>query len=196
MNMHVFQFEANDNPPERGKILISSPFQKDSEFARSVVLIIEHNERGSVGIVLNKDFPYHVWLNDLLPGLHLTAKIPVSVGGPVDRDTLFFVHRLKQLEGAISIGNGLYINGNFNQMLRYISDGNPTDGFVRFFFGCIGWTYGQLTSEISDNAWLVSAGNKEALLHERQGDLWSSCLDSLGGKYAMWARYPQYPSLN
>jgi putative transcriptional regulator len=196
MNMNVFQFEANSNPPAQGKILISSPFLKDSQFARSVVLIIEHNERGSVGITLNKEFPYQVWLNDLLPGIQLNTRIPVSVGGPVDRETLFFVHRFDQLKDAIPIGNGLYINGEFNEVLRYISDGNPTDGFIRFFFGCTGWTQGQLTYEIQENSWLVSAGNKEALLNERPDTMWSLCLNNLGGKYALWARYPQYPSLN
>jgi putative transcriptional regulator len=196
MNMSVFQFKANDSPPATGKILISSPFLRGSEFARSVVLIIEHNERGSVGILLNKEFPYHVWLNDLLPGTHLKVRIPVSVGGPIDRETLFFVHRFSKLSGAIPIGDGLYINGDFAQVLRYISEGNPTDGYVRFFFGCIGWTFGQLTDEIHENSWLVSAGNKEALLHDQTQALWSQCLDSLGGKYALWARYPQYPSLN
>lgn len=196
MNMSVFQFEANSNPPATGKILIASPFLKDSQFARSVVLIIEHNERGSVGIALNKEFPYHVWLNDLLPGIHLTARIPVSVGGPVDRETLFFVHRFDKLKGAIPIGNGLYINGDFGQVLRYISDGNSPEGSVRFFFGCIGWTFGQLADEIKENSWLVSAGNKEALLVDQAHTLWSECLNSLGGKYALWARYPQYPSLN
>jgi putative transcriptional regulator len=196
MNMRVFQFEANATPPDTGKILIASPFLKDSEFARSVVLIIEHNERGSVGIILNKEFPYHVWLNDLLPGIRLSARIPVSVGGPIDRETLFFVHRLPKLKNAISIGNGFYVNGDFGEVVRYISDGNPTDGFIRFFFGCTGWTFGQLTDEIKENSWLVSAGDKEALLNGQTQLLWSQCLNALGGKYALWARYPQYPSLN
>jgi putative transcriptional regulator len=114
----------------------------------------------------------------------------------MDRETLFFVHRFDKLKGAIGIGHGLYINGDFGQVLRYISDGNPTDGFIRFFFGCTGWTVGQLPSEIKENSWLVSAGNKEALLHDETHTLWSECLNSLGGKYALWARYPQYPSLN
>jgi putative transcriptional regulator len=118
------------------------------------------------------------------------------VGGPIDHETLFFLHRFSQLRGAIPIGHGLYINGDFGEVLRYLSDGNTPEGKIRFFFGCIGWTSGQLNDEIKENSWLVSAGNKEALLSGQTHLLWSESLNSLGGKYALWAKYPQYPSLN
>ena len=86
----IFKIEHNNLPPEKGKILISEPFLNDLYFQRSVVLLIEHNENGSMGFVLNKKTD--LWLNDLLDGLDHLPRIPVYLGGPVSFDRLFFIH--------------------------------------------------------------------------------------------------------
>ena len=62
-----FQVESNKVLPQQGSILISSPFMNDYHFTRAVVLLIEHNDEGSMGIIMNKDFRYHILLNDLIP---------------------------------------------------------------------------------------------------------------------------------
>ena len=62
MDMHVFQVESNKVLPQQGSILISSPFMNDYHFTRAVVLLIEHNDEGSMGIIMNKDFRYHILL--------------------------------------------------------------------------------------------------------------------------------------
>jgi putative transcriptional regulator len=54
MDMHVFQVESNKVLPQQGSILISSPFMNDYHFTRAVVLLIEHNDEGSMGIIMNK----------------------------------------------------------------------------------------------------------------------------------------------
>lgn len=196
MDMHVFQIESNKTLPAKGNILISSPFLKDYHFTRSVVLLIEHDEEGSIGIIMNKDFRYHVLLNDLIPALEFAQRVPIYKGGPVDRDTLFFLHTLKDLKGAIPLGYDLYLNGDFEEVKRYIMEGNPVEGVFRFFAGYAGWDHGQLEKEIEENSWLVSRESKSTLLDMRFQDLWRTSLSNLGGKYAIWARYPQYPSLN
>lgn len=196
MDMHVFQVESNKVLPMKGNILISSPFLSDYHFTRSVVLLIEHNEEGSMGIIMNKDFRYHVLLNDLLPSLEFAQRVPVYKGGPMSRETIFFLHTLKNLEGAFPLGNGLYLNGNFDEVQKYILDGKPIEGVFRFFAGYAGWESGQLLKEIEENSWLIADSSKETLLDLHFRDLWRSSLAGLGGKYALWARYPQYPSLN
>ncbi len=194
--MHVFQIEANKALPKKGNILISSPFLSDYHFARSVVLLVEHNENGTMGITVNKDFRFHLMLNDLIPELAFAQRIPVYKGGPVNRETLFFIHTLKGLDGAMPIGNGLFLNGNFKIVLQYIRDGKPTKGIFRFFAGYAGWDQGQLAEEIKENSWLVGKTDKEMLFNLHFRDLWHASLDNMGGKYAIWARYPQYPTLN
>lgn len=196
MDMHVFQIESNKVLPVKGNILISSPFMSDYHFARSVVLLIEHNDEGSMGITMNKDFRYHVSLNDLVPDLGTTQRIPVYKGGPVSRDTIFFLHTLKDLEGALPLGNGLFLNGDFEEVQKYIREGNPIEGVLRFFSGYAGWDNGQLTKEIEENSWVISDSRKEPLLDMPYRDLWRTSLSDLGGKYVIWSKYPQYPSLN
>ena len=56
MDMTIFQIESNKALPRQGSLLISAPFLRDYHFARSVVLVVEHNEEGTMGIVLNKSF--------------------------------------------------------------------------------------------------------------------------------------------
>ena len=196
MDMHVFQVESNKVLPQQGSILISSPFMNDYHFTRAVVLLIEHNDEGSMGIIMNKDFRYHILLNDLIPELEFAQRVPVYKGGPVSRETIFFLHTLKDLEGALPLGNGLYLNGDFNAVQQYILDGKPIEGVIRFFAGYAGWDHGQLAKEIKENSWLIGKAGKETLLNQHFRDLWHTSLNEMGGKYAIWARYPQYPSLN
>ena len=65
MDMHIFQIKSNQTLPSPGGILIASPLLNDYHFMRSVVLLITHSEEGSMGIVMNKDFRYHISLNQL-----------------------------------------------------------------------------------------------------------------------------------
>ena len=195
-SLHVFQVESNKVLPQQGSILISSPFMNDYHFTRAVVLLIEHNDEGSMGIIMNKDFRYHILLNDLIPELEFAQRVPVYKGGPVSRETIFFLHTLKDLEGALPLGNGLYLNGDFNAVQQYILDGKPIEGVIRFFAGYAGWDHGQLAKEIKENSWLIGKAGKETLLNQHFRDLWHTSLNEMGGKYAIWARYPQYPSLN
>ena len=196
MDMTVFQVESNKVLPCQGGLLIAAPFLRDFHFSRSVVLVVDHNEEGSIGIVLNKNFNRLTTLNELVPALENLPPIPLYKGGPVGRETLFYLHTLSYLKDALPLGNGLYLNGDFNQMQEYILSGAPTQGVVRFFMGYAGWQKGQLKQEIEDNTWLVSNESKVDLLSMYLRDLWQESLCDLGGKYAIWSRYPKYPSMN
>lgn len=196
MDMTVFQVESNKVLPCQGGLLIAAPFLRDFHFSRSVVLVVDHNEEGSMGIVLNKNFNRLTTLNELVPVLENLPPIPLYKGGPVGRETLFYLHTLSYLKDALPLGNGLYLNGDFNQMQEYILSGAPTQGVVRFFMGYAGWQKGQLKQEIEDNTWLVSNESKVDLLSMYLRDLWQESLCDLGGKYAIWSRYPKYPSMN
>ena len=69
MDMTIFQIESNKIHPRKGDLLISAPFLKDFYFARSVILMIENNDEGSMGIVLNKSFSNFMTLNEVIPEL-------------------------------------------------------------------------------------------------------------------------------
>lgn len=196
MDMTIFQVESNKILPKQGGLLISAPFMKDFYFARSVVLMIDHNDEGSMGLVLNKNFNGLMTLNELVPDLGTLPPIPLYKGGPVGKETLFYLHTLSYLKESLPLGNGLYLNGDFNQMQQYILSGAPTQGVVRFFMGYAGWQKGQLENEIEENTWVINNECKVDLLNTYLRDLWQESLCDLGGKYAVWARYPRYPIMN
>ena len=196
MDMNVFQVESNKILPRQGGLLIAAPFLRDFRFSRSVVLMVEHNDEGSMGIVLNKNFNSLMTLNKLVPALESLPPIPLYNGGPVGGKTLFYLHTLSYLKDSLPMGHGLYLNGDFDQMQQYILCGAPTQGVVRFFMGYAGWQRGQLKHEIEDNTWVVNNESRVVLMNVYSRDLWKEALSDLGGKYVIWSRYPQYPIMN
>ena len=196
MDMTIFQVESNKVLPRQGGLLISAPFLRDWHFARSVVLVVDHNEEGSMGLVLNKNFNHLMTLNELVPALAALPPIPLYKGGPIGKETLFYLHTLSNLKDALPLGNGLYLNGDFEQMQQYILSGAPTQGVVRFFMGYAGWQKGQLMQEIEANTWIVNNESEVDLLNMYLRDLWRESLCDMGGKYAVWSRYPKYPIMN
>ena len=120
MYEEIFQVKSNNITPSQGRILIASPLLNDYHFSRTVILMVNHEESGDMGVVLNKDFRYHVSLNDLVKDLEDIPSIPVYKGGPVGRDTMFFIHDIEEINDSLPLGNGLFMNGDFNQMLDFI----------------------------------------------------------------------------
>ena len=196
MDMTLFQVESNKEFPRQGSLLIAAPFLRDYQFSRTVILMVEHNEEGSMGIILNKNFSNLMTLNEVVPELASLPPIPLYKGGPVGRDTLFYLHTLSYLKDALPLGNGLYLNGDFNQMQQYILSGAPTQGVARFFMGYAGWQKGQLKQEMKQNTWIVNNESQVDLLNMYQRDLWQEALCAMGGKFMIWSRYPKYPFMN
>lgn len=196
MDMHIFQVKSNKQIPSTGNLLLASPLLCDYHFTRTVILTVTHTQEESMGIIMNKKFRYHLYLNQLIPELSEAPKIPVYKGGPVDRNTIFFIHTLANLEGAFDLKNGLYLNGDFDALQAYILEGNPIEGKIRFFAGYAGWGEGQLSEEINNDSWIISSSNPNQLLTTPINEMWESCMSNLGGPYRLWAKYPQYPSFN
>ena len=196
MDMTLFQVESNKEFPRQGSLLIAAPFLRDYQFSRTVILMVEHNEEGSMGIILNKNFSNLMTLNEVVPELASLPPIPLYKVGPVGRDTLFYLHTLSYLKDALPLGNGLYLNGDFNQMQQYILSGAPTQGVARFFMGYAGWQKGQLKQEMKQNTWIVNNESQVDLLNMYLRDLWQEALCDMGGKYMIWSRYPKYPFMN
>ena len=92
--------------PRRGKLLISEPFLGDPFFKRSVILLSEHTREGTVGFILNK--PTEIPINDIIEDFP-EFDVRVHFGGPVQKDTLHYIHRLgNKLKGSKEIIKGVY----------------------------------------------------------------------------------------
>jgi putative transcriptional regulator len=180
--------------PTQGKILISEPFLQDQYFKRSVVLLADHGDDGSFGIILNK--PINIRLNEVINEFP-DFDCQLYMGGPVKTDSLFFVHTLgSRIEGSMKIMEGLYWGGEIEivkelMQLRQIS---PED--IRFFIGYSGWESNQLEDELKQNSWVVSGTRVEQVINNNPTSLWSDIIRTLGKEYEQWVNYPLDPSLN
>lgn len=190
----IFKIQSNNVLPSRGKILISEPFLRDATFGRSVVLLIDHTEEGSMGLIINKQLP--IFVNDIIKEFKYIEDIPLYKGGPIATDTLFYLHTLADISGAIPISKGLFLNGDFEEIKRYILQGNQIDRYIRFFLGYSGWESEQLSTELKENTWLVSKEENAYLMNGDTKDMWKQALEKLGSKYETWSRFPQVPTFN
>lgn len=190
----IFKIQSNNVLPSRGKILISEPFLRDATFGRSVVLLIDHTEEGSMGLIINKQLP--IFVNDIIKEFKYIENIPLYKGGPIATDTLFYLHTLADIPDAIPISKGLYLNGDFDEIKKYILQGNKVDRYIRFFLGYSGWESEQLSTELKENTWLVSKEENAYLMNGDTKDMWKQALEKLGSKYETWSRFPQVPTFN
>ena len=180
--------------PGKGDLLISEPFLPDPNFERTVVLLCEHNDEGAFGFVLNK--PSLISVEEVLES-DAEFKEPVYVGGPVQQDTLHFVHRSQEIEESIDIGEQLYWGGNFEQLMILIESKQIKKEDFRFFLGYSGWSPGQLMEELEQNSWIVyPSARSEQVFDMKADDIWKEVLHEMGGKYKMYSNYPIDPRLN
>ena len=177
-----------------GKLLIADPFLRDPNFMRSVILICEHQDAGSFGFVLNKE--YHQELGDLITDLQ-NAKFPVYYGGPVQQDTVHFLHQCPDLiPGGFEITDGIYWGGDFSEVVQLVNTNKLTNKDIRFFLGYSGWGEGQLEEEMKQKSWITSEANKRLIFKADASNTWKDALKQLGGEYVQMVNYPIDPQLN
>ena len=177
-----------------GTLLIAEPFLKDPNFMRTVVLLCDHQQEGSFGFVLNKQFKHS--LDELIPEFE-GMKIPVFAGGPVQLDTLHFLHTYPELlPGSHEIADGVYWGGDFEMMKALLIQGELDLKRIRFFVGYSGWGVNQLEEEMNSKSWLTAKARKSIILHKSISEIWKDALRLLGDEYAMMINFPTDPQLN
>ncbi len=178
----------------QGQILIAKPLLNDGGFKRTVILLAEHNENGSLGFILNK--PMHLTLKDVLPGMD-GLKIPVYYGGPVAQNQLFYVHTAgKEISDSLHIQQNYYWSGNFTEIIDLLKNRRLNPSQIRFFIGYSGWGEGQLGKELEEKAWASLDSYTSEILDKHPDDMWPEQLARLGANYKVFADIPQEPSLN
>ncbi len=181
--------------PTKGVLLVAEPsIIGDVSFNRSVVLLAEHNENGSVGFILNKPLEY--CLRDFLP--EIDSSLRVYNGGPVEQDNLYFIHRVPDLiPNSIEISNGIYWGGDFNTILGMLQDGKLNDDQIQFFLGYSGWSSEQLEDELEVNSWVVTKNVAENdIIGSCRENFWKEKMIEFGGNYLLWSNAPENPNLN
>ena len=191
--MEFFQYK-NKLAPIKGRILASEPYLPDPNFERTIILLTEYNEEGSVGFVLNK--PSETLVSEVVDNIK-NIEARVYIGGPVQQDTLHFIHRIESVADAIEIVDGIFWGGNFEQLLSMIEN-NQIDPFdIKFFLGYSGWSPGQLDEELKADSWIVSDIVTQDLIFETPPEMmWKKSLKSLGGRFSVYSNYPVDPNMN
>ncbi len=185
---------TNNLRPAKGRLLLSEPLMGDFYFGRSVVLLAEHNDEGSFGLVLNK--PVEQKFNDIVKDFPAFDG-RLFIGGPVETDSLFFVHTMGDIiEGALEIGSGIYWGGDIDIVKEMILLNSITPDNIRFSVGYSGWSPEQLKGELKRNSWLVSKNLNKDILKIDPKDMWEQLLEPLGKEYSHWPKFPSDPGLN
>ena len=178
-----------------GNLLISHPFLKDPNFMRTVVYMCEVSEQGGIGFVLNR--PFKQTLQQIIEGIDGTD-FTIYTGGPVQPDTLHFIHRCPQIiSGGIELGEGIFWGGDFEQVLYLINTRQLQANDIRFFIGYSGWDKDQLAEELlEDTTWITGYGNQQLVFSNNADAVWKQSLQNLGGRFAQMVNYPIDPQLN
>ena len=194
MNLLNFnELQANQGVPSTGKILIAEPLLNDPNFSRSVVLLCDHNEEGSVGFVINQ--PTKLSLDDLLPELP-ACNINVFVGGPVQPDKIHMIHRIPDILGGSLVCDDIFWGGSYDTLKTLLESGASIGDQIRIFIGYSGWTGGQLEHEMKDNTWLVANANAKLLFETDIKNIWLDSINLLGKKFSYLANFPINPQSN
>ncbi len=181
----------------RGRLLVASPRLQDPNFDRSVVLVLEHDQDGTLGLVLNRPTITPV-AEILAPWAECADQAPPAVvfgGGPVSPDVAV---GLAGLSTASDDPGSLPVVGRIG--LVDLSTAPSTQALpvmpVRVFAGYAGWGPGQLGAEMAEGAWFVVDAQAQDLVAKEPADLWRSVLRRQGDGLRMLAAFPADVTLN
>jgi len=177
-----------------GRLLVAMPVLDDPAFARSVVLLIDHDEDGALGVVLNRasDVPASEATDTLID--LISAPGVLFGGGPVEPDALVAIGRAH--DGAVATDT-TFVDG-----LRLVDlDQDPVLAGVeltqvRLFAGYAGWAPGQLEHEVWHGAWAVVDSVPSDVFTERPETLWRDVLSRQRGSLRLLADHPGDVTLN
>jgi putative transcriptional regulator len=181
----------------KGRLLVATPVIGDPNFERTVVLLLEHNDEGALGLVLNR--PTAVSVFEPLPEWDGLAASPpvVFVGGPVEQGAAIGLASVagEDLDSADGFSPVMGSIGTLD-LSRDPHDLGPDIDKVRIFAGYAGWGPEQLEGELGADAWLVLDAVPDDVLSADPDDLWAAVLRRQGGDLQLLSYCPPDPSVN
>ncbi len=188
-----------------GHFLISEIDLRDPNFARSVILMITHDDEGAFGLIVNR--PSRFSLGELVDGVQesAAASIPVYVGGPVQQELLFMLHAEfpredREVEGESPV-EGVFFEPATDSLLDYLKgawsslpeEDRPA---VRLYAGYSGWGPGQVEGELKAQAWLVLKATHDVVFHANPAEAWAESFVKKGPLHEIILQTGFKPSMN
>jgi putative transcriptional regulator len=175
----------------RGQLLIAGPALLDPNFWRTVVLVVEHNEEGALGLVLNR--PSETTVAAAVPQLDdlVDPAEELFIGGPVQPSSVIVLAQFEDPDDAalISFEDVGVLRASLDETIAGVRNG-------RAFVGHAGWGPGQLDSELERGDWILEPARLGDAFTADPQALWAEVLTRKGGSYALIARMPPDPSMN
>ena len=178
-----------------GEFLIATPnIIGDNNFQRAVVLLVDDKKSGAIGFILNKKLNYT--LDELMEGF--SVKVPLYFGGPVEQDSLFFIHTQADLiPNSTFISNNFYWSRDYKKIIELINKEKIKEDQIQFFLGYSGWSDNQLENEIESKSWVLADPTSDVnWILNSCTSLWREHMTALGGKYLLWSNTPENPNWN
>jgi putative transcriptional regulator len=191
MFSRVFIKTKKEDKVQTGSVLIAQPFWQDEKYRRSVIVILEHTNEGSKGIILNKLST--LMINEALP--ELEAGLPLFYGGPFNPEIISFIHSYPTFPQTFSMGNELFFDGNYGYLLEMFRTKSINLTKIRFFSGFVFWTPGQLEAEIQEGKWWTSELSAHEFFTSSSDELWTYELLTNGHIYGLLNELPD-PGFN
>jgi putative transcriptional regulator len=165
------------------QLLVALPSLTDSNFARSVTLLCQHDSNGAMGVVVNQVSDYT--LGEVLSQMDIhtdDARLlgrPVFNGGPVHPERGFVIHDdARSWDSSLTVGEGLYLTTSRDILEAMAHGQGPRNMLVAL--GCAGWGAGQLESELAENSWLTVPVDTGLLFDMPLESRWQRAAESIG----------------
>ncbi|GGE98484.1 putative transcriptional regulator [Chishuiella changwenlii] len=177
---------------KKGTILVAKPTLTNDIFQRSVVLITEHIDSGSIGFIINRstNLPISIFVSEVESGAL------VYEGGPVDKENIYYIHKRPDLiKNSEKIADNVYWSGVYEDVKIAVNQKLIKDNEIKFMIGYCGWSPNQIINELKDNSWEITDLDFD-IFENWSSDLWKKLMKQLGGENLIWVNTPADPSMN
>ena len=181
----------------KGSLLIANPVLPDPNFSRTVILLCNHDEQGSFGLVINRTTELKA--PDLFSNIDILNAYneKIYLGGPVSQSMVFFLcrssHGINELN---EVCPGVYLGSSLETLEAFYPDIENPEQNIRFYLGYSGWSGGQLAGEMEQNSWLIQNADEQFVFRDSASMIWPEVVNSLGEKYQYLIKAPVNPQWN
>jgi putative transcriptional regulator len=181
----------------KGHFLIANPVLPDPNFSRTVILLCNHDEQGSFGLVINRSAPISAKEIFSETGVIGSSSEKIYLGGPVSPAQVFYLCYSKSpLHELDAICDEVYLGMSWELLDNLMTRVEKPEKNIRFYMGYSGWGSGQLVEEMDRLSWLTCEAKSEFIFQKNEEGIWANAVKSMGTDYEYLIKAPANPQWN